>query len=362
MGITLFERERKIRVAVVGYGWVTKYFHTPLINSVKGLELSVIGTNRIEPIKVECPTLRVLRPEDAAIDDQVDLVVIAGVNADHVPLAKIALKAGKHVVVEKPFTPTVEDARELAELADANNCLLSVFQNRRWDSDFLTVKDAIADGLMGSILHFESHIDRYAPAVPNAWREKPAPAAGTWFDLGPHLADQALVLFGIPKTITANFAEQRDGAQTDDWFNVVFEYDKLRVILHAAQYVVGGSFRFAVHGTAASLIKYGADPQEAQMINGGSPADPEWGIDRDDAWLYKSSDRTQRELLPAARGDQSQYYASIDRALRGLGPNPVTPHQAIVLMSVLETAARAAATKMTLELELSDEERKAFPT
>ncbi|PUA18438.1 oxidoreductase [Glaciimonas sp. PCH181] len=362
MAVALFEHERKIRVAVVGYGWVSKNFHTPLINSVKGLDFSVIGTNRIEEVKAECPAFRVLRSEDAATDDQVDLVVIAGVNADHVRLAKIALSAGKHVVVEKPFTPTLEEARELAALADANNCLLSVFQNRRWDSDFLTVKDAIANGLMGSVLHFESHIDRYSPTVPNAWREKPTPAGGTWFDLGPHIADQALLLFGIPKTITANFAQQRDGAQTDDWFNVVFEYDKLRVVLHAAQYVVGGSFRFAVHGTAASLIKYGADPQEAQMINGGSPADADWGIDPDDAWLFKSSDRTQRELLPASRGDQGQYYASIDRALRGQGANPVTPHQAVVLMAVLETAARAAAIKTTLELDLSDEERKAFPT
>lgn len=354
-------QDQKIRVSIIGYGFVTRHFHMPLIASVPGMQLVAIGTQRPEQVKPADPAIDVLSPERAAVSESVDLVIVASVNESHYRFARLALEAGKHVVVEKPFTPTLKEARELAALAKRVGKHLAVFQNRRWDSDYLTVRDAIRNESLGEIVHFESHIDRYAPSVPRAWREEPAPAGGTWFDLGPHVADQVLLQFGLPERVTASFAQQRAGARTDDWFTVILEYGRMRVVLRGAQVVPGFGMRFLVHGTNRSVMKQAQDTQEQQLIAGLLPGDPDYGVDPDHAYVVDAADvPSQRRAIPATRGDQSQFYVQLERAIRGEGANPVAPAEAVALIALLETAAASATEGRSMTLPLTQEERVAF--
>lgn len=332
----------RLRVAVLGYGWVTKYFHIPMISAVPECSLVRLGSARIDQTQAENPRLGVSSLEEAATADDVDVVVVATVNTLHVPLTELALRAGKHVVVEKPFTATIGEAKRLLDLAELVGRTVTVFQNRRWDSDFLTVRRAIADGLLGEILHFESHFDFFTPTVKAAWREQPAPAAGTWFDLGPHLVDQALLLFGYPSGVTARFAMQREGARTDDWSHVILDYGRLQVVLHASQVARRPADRFLVHGTRGTLVKCGSDLQEAQLLRGLQPTDDGFGVDPDDALFYSASTADPRPIS-AVRGEQTQFYTQLARALLGKGNTPVTHDEVLAVMSILEVAAESAA-------------------
>jgi predicted dehydrogenase len=331
-----------LRVAVLGYGWVAKHFHIPMIGAVPECSLVRLGSARIDQTRTENPGVRVSSLEEAATADDVDVVVVATVNTLHAPLTELALRAGKHVVVEKPFTATAAEAKRLLGLAESTGRTITVFQNRRWDSDFLTVRQVIADGLLGEILHFESHFDFFTPTVKAAWREQPAPAAGTWFDLGPHLVDQALLLFGQPNGVTARFAMQREGARTDDWSHVVLDYGRLQVVLHASQVACRPADRFLIHGTHGTLVKRGSDPQEAQLLRGLKPTDAGFGVDPDDA-LFHSASTTDPRPIAAVRGEQIQFYTRLARALQGGGNLPVTHDEALAVMSVLEAAAESAA-------------------
>ncbi|HEY5892922.1 MAG TPA: oxidoreductase [Chthoniobacterales bacterium] len=346
-----------IRVALVGYGYAGKTFHAPLIQSVPGLDLTVVGSSRPDEVRKYLPAAQVIpNPEDAVTRNDVDLVVIASPNESHVPLATAALNAGKHVVVDKPFTNTLAEARGLAELAQAKQKLLSVFHNRRWDSDFLAVKALLAEGRLGEILHFESHFDRFRPEVRDRWRERTGPGAGLWYDLGPHLVDQALELFGLPQKISASLVAQRPGAQIDDWAHVLLDYGRLQVILHGGMLVAGGVPRLTLHGTRGSWLKYGLDVQESQLVRGMHPGDPGWGEDPLPGQFYDGSGGPPQEL-PVPRGDQSQYYKAIRNALIDGAPNPVIPTQAIAVMAVVETAIQSAAIGQALPLPLTDQER-----
>jgi predicted dehydrogenase len=201
-----------INIALIGYGFVGKTFHAPLIQSVDGLRLAVVSSRDEEKVKRDLPdVLVVATPEEAIQHPDIDVVVIASPNATHAPLATLALNAGKHVVVDKPFTLDMKEARDLIALADEKQLLLSVFHNRRWDSDFLGIKQIIAQGTLGKVKHLESHIDRFRPEVRVRWREQNVPGSGLWFDLGPHLIDQTLQLFGLPESVQGNIATLRDG-------------------------------------------------------------------------------------------------------------------------------------------------------
>ncbi len=331
-----------LRVAILGYGWVTRYFHIPLINSVPALVLTTLGTARVDSVMKENPQARVSSLEYAATANDVDLVVVATANALHVSLAELALRAGKHVVVEKPFTPTMEEARRLVDLAKSVGRSVTVFQNRRWDSDFLTVRQAIEMGVVGEVVHFESHFDRFSPQVKTAWRDVPGPAAGTWFDLGPHLVDQALLLFGYPQSVSLHLAAQRANARTDDWFHAVLAYGRRQVILHASKLARGAAPRFRVHGTGGTLVKQEVDPQEAQLLRGMRPTEEGFGVDPDSA-LFHGASPSAAQPLAAICGDQKQFYARLERAIRGDGAFPVTHEEALAVMSILEAGVQSAA-------------------
>lgn len=352
---------RPHRVALIGYGYAGRTFHAPLIAATAGLELARVASGDAGKVHADLPDVEVVGdPLRAIADDRIDLVVIASPNDSHAPLATAALDAGRHVVVDKPFTTTLAQARALAALATRRDRLLSVFHNRRWDSDFLSVRAAIADGLIGEVVHFESHFDRFRPQVRARWREQGAPGGGLWFDLGPHLVDQALQLFGLPDRVGASLATQRDGGASDDWAHVVLDYGARRVLLHGSMLVAGGSARFTVHGTRGSLVKPRIDPQEAQLLRGMGPGDAGWGVD-DDPLLHYDGDAASPRTIAATPGDQRAYYAAIRDALDGRGANPVTPLQAVAVMAVLETAIEAARSGHVLPLPLTADERRAWP-
>src|SRR5580658_3647818 len=216
--------DKNIRVGLIGYGFAGKTFHAPLIQSVPDLELTVIGSGKREVLQASFPGITVCSAAEVPTHPDVDLVVIASPNESHYPLAAAALRAEKDVVIDKPFTVTLAEARSLAEMAKQHNRLLSVFHNRRWDSEILATQAILQTGVLGEVSHYESHLDRFRPVVRQRWREEPGPGAGLWFDLGPHLIDQALHLFGLPHSVNANFGILRPGGQTDDWAHVQLNY------------------------------------------------------------------------------------------------------------------------------------------
>lgn len=345
-----------LRVALIGYGQSGKIFHAPFITTTPGLQLAVVGSSQPAKVLADYPDVEVVSAEAAVVHPAIDMVVIATPNDRHAPLAHAALTAGKHVVVDKPFTLSLMEARQLIALAQANHCLLSVFQNRRWDSDYLAVKAALAQQLVGKVTHFESHIDRYRPKVLARWREQASPGAGLWWDLGPHLVDQVLQLFGLPDTVTAQLAAMRDGALSDDWAHVVLAYsDELRVILHATSLAASGSPRFVVHGTLGSLIKRKADIQEDHLKAGISPRTANWGLDPDPLCIYDSTGAVRE--APAPNGDFGTYYRAMQAALAAGGPNPTPPAHILGVMAVLEAARDSDRHSKTMALPLTDAER-----
>ncbi|MBS3046123.1 oxidoreductase [Enterobacter mori] len=349
-------KTKTINIALIGYGFVGKTFHAPLIQSIEGLTLAVVSSRDEEKVKRDLPNVLVVAtPEEAIQHPDVDLVVIASPNATHAPLAALALNAGKHVVVDKPFTLDMQEARELIALADEKQRLLSVFHNRRWDSDFLGIKQVIEEGRLGKVKLFESHIDRFRPEVRVRWREQNVPGSGLWFDLGPHLIDQTLQLFGLPQSVQGNIATLRDGAEINDWAHVVLNYPEHKVILHASMLVAGGTSRFTVHGDKASVVKARIDQQEAQLLAGVIPGSESWGEDSDDMVLFDAAGDATRLTTP--KGDQRQYYINVRDALRGKITNPVHPVEALAVMAVLEAAVRSSETGSTQMLGLTAEER-----
>jgi len=279
----------------------------------------------------------------------IDLIVVATPNAQHHPVAKAALAAGKHVVVDKPFTLDAGQARDLAALAARQGRVLSVYQNRRFDSDFLTLREVLAGGELGRPVYFESHFDRFRPEVRARWREQPVPGAGLWVDLGSHLVDQAVQLFGRPDALQLDSAVLRDGALVEDYFHAVLRYENgphapLRVVLHATTLAAHAAPRYIVHGTRGSYVKRGVDPQEDALRAGGRPTDAAWGADPIDGELTvcAADGRMQTRQLPTKSGDYVAYYAALRDAILGKGPNPVSPEQAVELMELLDLGRQSA--------------------
>jgi predicted dehydrogenase len=349
-----------IRVGLIGFGFVSKTFHVPLLKATDGYKITAVSSSRPGDVSGILPDVEVVSdPKELARHPDVDLVVVASPNETHAPLAELAMRAGRNVVVDKPFTTTVEEARSLAAVAKETGVSLSVFQNRRWDSDFLTIQDVIHQDLIGRVVLFESRIDRYRPDVRDRWREVPGPGAGLLYDLGPHLIDQTLVLFGIPESVQATLAKQRRGAKTDDYFQLVLRYGEMVATLGAGSLVSGGSARFAVHGDRASVVKHKPDIQEDQLRAGVTPGSPDWGRDPDDAVLYNGTTGDTR-TLKAARGDQRGYYVALREALLGRAPNPVPPEQGATVMAIIEAAFRSDKEGRRVVPDLTKEERAAW--
>lgn len=351
--------EAPLRVALIGYGAAGRIFHAPLIRHAPGLELALVVSRRRDELAHALPGVEVVElPEEAVLRPDIDLVAIASPNATHAPLAEAALRAGRHVVVDKPFTLSLADARRLAALAASTGRLLAVFQNRRWDGDFLALREVLASGQIGRLTWLESRFDRFRPQVQDRWRERANEGGGIWLDLGPHLIDQALQLFGLPARVGGRLSRQRDGAVADDGFEAWLEYGNLKVSLSASMLVGGGLPRFAAHGTAGSWVRHGLDVQEEQLKAGVAPGDTEWAKDARPVRLHRGEGEIIE--LPVARGRYEVFYGAVAEAICGHGSNPVPPAQAVATMAVLETVVAAAGLGRMLPLPLTEAECAAF--
>lgn len=339
-----------IRVGLIGYGYASKPFHAPLIAGTPGMTLAAVSSSDDAKVHADWPSVPVVsEPKHLFNDPNIDLIVIPTPNDTHFPLAKAALEAGKHVVVDKPFTVTLSQARELDALAKSLGRLLSVFHNRRWDSDFLTVKRLLSEGTLGEILFFESHFDRFRPQVRNRWREQAGPGSGIWYDLAPHLLDQAVNLFGLPVSMTVDLAQLRPGAQTTDYFHAVLSYPQRRIVLHGTMVAAAESARYIIHGTRGSYVKFGLDPQEDRLKSGERLPQEDWGYDmRDGVVTRVEGEELVEETLLTIPGNYPAYYAGIRDALNGTGENPVPAGQAIQIMELIELGIESAKHRATL--------------
>lgn len=344
-----------IRTGLIGYGLAGRAFHAPLIRAVPALSLTAIATSRVEEVAALDPAIRAVADPAALIaDPDIDLVVIASPTGTHADLARDALMAGKHVVVDKPFTLTLAEARALAVLAGEKNLHLLVFHNRRWDTCFLSVRDAIERREIGRVTQFSSHFDRFRPEVRERWRESGGPGSGVLYDLAPHLVDQALLLFGHPEAVSADVAILREGGMADDYAQVTLRYPRMRVHLSATLNApagdAGGAPRFAVSGTKGSLVKLMLDPQETQLVAGLRPGDAGWGHDVDPLRIYDA--QGVETTRPALIGHQESYYAEIAELLTGTGAGPITLEESVAVQEVIEAARISAAQGRVVALPL----------
>nr|WP_137936204.1 oxidoreductase [Chitinivorax sp. B] len=339
-----------LRVGLIGYGFAGKTFHAPLIQSISAMTLSRVASSQPAKVLADYPLVVVDSSPLATLNHpDIDLVVIASPNDSHASLAMQALQANKHVVIDKPFTLTVAEAEALLAEARFRHRLLSVFHNRRWDSDFLALQAVITSGRLGNVVHLESNFNRFRPEVRHRWREQDQPGGGLWYDLGPHLIDQALQLFGMPQSVTARLAKLRPGAVATDWVHVVLDYGRRQIVLQASVLVAGGMPRFAAHGTLASWTKFGLDTQEDSLRDGQQPGCMDWGLDPLHGTLYLGESGAV-ELLPVPSGDYRHYYQGIADSIQQGGANPVPPEQALAVMVVLEAALKSAKFNQTISL------------
>lgn len=334
----------EIHVGLVGYGIGGAVFHAPLLGVAPGLHLAAVATNRREQVERALPGVRVVASyREMAADPAIGLMVVSTPTASHYEVARAALEAGKAVVVDKPFTATAAEADELLALAARLGLLLSVYQNRRWDGDFLTVKRLVGEGRLGRVYHYEARFDRFRPQIKGGWRDEEVAGSGILFDLGSHLIDQALHLFGMPEAVRADAMMQRPGARSVDYFHVVLEYGRMRAILHGGSVVREPGPHFAVHGDGGSFLKYGMDPQEDALRAGGRPGEAGWGSDAAENYGLLVTAEGTRERVRTEAGSYQHYYEGISRALLEGAPAPVDAADSRNGLRVIEAAARSAA-------------------
>lgn len=325
-----------VRVGLIGFGLAGASFHAPLIATVEGMELAAIATSR--PTDRFPAATRHADPQALIADDSIDLVVIATPNDSHAPLAQAALAAGRHVVVDKPLAIDDEDAVALVQLARGAGRLLSVFHNRRWDSDFLTVERLLRDDALGEVMLAEFRWDRFRPAIKPGWREEGGPGSGLLNDLGPHMIDQAIRLFGMPDAVAGDVTQQRPAAGVDDYFEIVLRYGARRVTIGSASLVAAPRPRFALHGTKGSFVKYGIDPQEAVLRAGGMPGDSGYGIEPEAQWGVLTDGEGAARPVRSEAGDWRGYYRAMRDAIRGEGAVPVDPVDAVRGLRIIAAA------------------------
>jgi scyllo-inositol 2-dehydrogenase (NADP+) len=345
-----------VRVGLIGFGMAGQAFHAPVIRAVPGMELACILERRGTRAQEKYPDLRIARtPEELLADKTIQLCVVATPNDSHFELARACLLAGRDVVVDKPFAPTLKESQELVRLAAERGRLITLYLERRWDGDFGTVKKIVQAGTLGTVVEYECRFDRFRPQPKaNAWRERADQrGAGVLFDLGPHVIDQALVLFGEPRTVTASAFSERETSQVDDSFDVCLEYPVLRVMVRARIIAFAPGPRFLIHGTRGSFIKYGVDPQEARLRAGDFPQGTDWGTDwgeePESVWGTLSVAGEPSVKVKTERGDYRGFYANVRDAIEKKAPLEVTPEQALRTMWAIMLAHKSSRERRTVE-------------
>jgi scyllo-inositol 2-dehydrogenase (NADP+) len=344
-----------IRIGIAGFGMAAQVMHVPFLLVNPMYSITVVLERHAETSKEWIPGVQVVKTIEALVEHpEVDVVVITTPNDTHFTYAEKALLDGKHVVVDKPFTNTLNEARILIEIAHRQGKVLSVFQNRRYVADFLTVKKIVEEQLLGEVVEYTAHFDRYRPETkPNAWREEAKPGSGILYDLGAHLIDQALVLFGMPKRLYADVRMQRPGAKADDYFELQLDYGFLKATLKAGMYVREPGPRFQVHGTKGSFIKCGEDVQEALLKEGAVPNTPDWGKDPEQNWgLLHTEKEGQivREIYPSVQGSFGLYYHHLYETLVNGKSLQEKPEQGYQVIRIIELALMSNKKKAVVEV------------
>ncbi|MGA7779766.1 MAG: oxidoreductase [Paraburkholderia sp.] len=343
-----------LKTGLMGYGFAGATFHAPVIEHCGRATVTAIATSKADAARADYPRAAVVPDLDALLAlDEIQCVVIATPNDTHFEFAKRTLEAGKHVVVDKPVTLTSTEALTLANLALARRLTFAPFHNRRWDGDFLTVRELLASGELGRITHYESHFDRFRPDVKPRWREEASRGGGLLFDLGPHLIDQALTLFGAPATVSATVKTHRENGGAPDYVHLQLGYDNLEVVLHATALTALAPPRFAIDGTRGSYIKRDLDTQEDQLRAGLRPGDAGFA-GGNPAGLLRVLDQGNQEVersLPTRDGDYVGFYRALATTIQDGEPFPVTPQDAIDVMTIIELAARSEMEGLRLPFE-----------
>jgi len=338
-----------LNVGLIGFGLSGRYFHAPFLTVSPHFHLTKVVTRNSAAVHEFDPSIEVVSSADELLADaSIDLVFICTPNDLHFPYAKAALEAGKHVVIEKPFTNTTAEADVLISLAQEKNLVISAYQNRRWDADFLTIQQLIAEDKLGNVVEYESHFDRFRPEIAQGtWKEVAAAGAGNLYNLGPHLIDQALVLFGTPKTVTATIKVIRKRGETDDYFDIRMDYGDKIVILKASLLVFENGLRYVVHGTKGSFIKSGLDIQEDTLRQNVLPNTSNWGQEPDSQWgtLYSEAGK---EIIPTLAGHYAPFYDNIYEAIVNHAELIVKPQEARNTTRVMELALESSRLGKTL--------------
>lgn len=348
-----------IRTGIIGYGLSGRVFHAPFIDVVEGYELTKISTSKPENVKLieeRYPVTAVVPDGRGIIEDpEIDLVIVTSPNTEHFRWAREALIAGKHVVVEKPFTVNVAEADELIEIAQRQGKILTVYHNRRFTSDTKTVRKILESGILGEIVDYESHFDRYRPnpRPGGAWREDPLPGSGIFYDLGSHLIDQALWFFGMPLAVTANIDSQRPWAKADDHFDVRLHYPSFTATLKSGMLCKIPGPTYLIHGRNGSFVKYGLDVQEATLDAGAVPQGKDWGREPESIWGNICVDYKEVKIegkVESEQGDYRDYFINLRDAINGKTKIAVKPEEARNVIQIIQLALQSSREKRTISI------------
>ena len=349
-----------IRLGLIGFGMAGRVFHAPLISSVEGIELAGIMERSTDQAAERYPGVTIHRSLDSILADKsLDLFVVATPSTTHVEVARVVLGAGKNAIVDKPVATSSTQIAELIALAQAKGAILIPFQNRRWDGDFLTVKELLGHEALGRLVHFESRFDRWRPAMPTnrLWKEDPA-SGGVLLDLGTHIADQVLTLFGKPEAVSAEVLTEREWARVNDGFEIQLRYRGFTVVLGANSLSVPTSPRFHLRGTVGNFWKYGVDPQEAALNKITRITEEEWGVEPEGEWgrLYAEVDGATRVMpIETIHGDYRRFYEGVRDALLGKAEPPVKAVEAWRTARLLEFATESSEKRREVVCDWSGE-------
>jgi scyllo-inositol 2-dehydrogenase (NADP+) len=344
---------RSIVVGITSFGMSGRIFHAPLLTHHKNFEIKRIVERSRDEARFIYPDVLISRSlENLLQDDEIELVVVNTPDAAHMETATKCLEAGKHVVVEKPFTQTAEQGVTLLCLAQRKGKVLSVFHNRRWDGDFLTVRKIVEKHMLGRLVEYEAHFDRYKNFIQtDSWKERASEGTGVLFNLGSHLIDQALVLFGMPEAVTGHLKIIRNGGEVDDWFEIRLHYSGVNVLLKSSLLVKEPGPRYLLHGTQGSFLKWGLDPQEEALKQGKNPNDPEWGREAEKWWGTLNVEhegifsKTQLETLP---GNYSAFYDNLYDSIVHGKELAVKPEEALNVIRIIEAVKESSSVRKTI--------------
>lgn len=341
--------EKTIRVGICSYGMSGKLFHAPFLEAHPGFELAAIVERHNHDSKERYPDATLYRSvEEMCADASLQLIVVNTPTHLHYSQARMVLNAGKHLVIEKPFTITVKEAAEITALAKQNNLFVSVYQNRRYDGDYRAIKNILQEGLLGELKEAEIRFDRYRPSFGGKQhKEGDLPGAGILYDLSPHLVDQSIQLFGFPNAVFADLIKMRDDVAVPDYFEILFYYDRLRVRLKATCIARESTYAYVLHGMKGSYLQQRSDMQEQQLLAGVKPSLESWcpGPAQPDGLLHTEiNGEVVRKETTSLPGNYMGYYDDVYKALTGQGPNPVPPEEAILNMRIIEAALESSKT------------------